>query len=459
MDNQDLITKILCVIKGVWKHIVTIICVFIVCGIIFDTYKTMNYVPTYSSSLTATLGNKNNTFSDISSVQNYISTFNFVLNSETAKDDIKDKMNRETLNVTFNASNSTANIVTITATSTSKQEAYFSLGYVLDWYDENTKNYNFPYKVTILEKTSFSTLATNTNDHKRNFVKGGIVGAGLITVFYVLFIIFKETLLSSDDVKRHIKTRLYAKIPFVHKRRGLRFWKKNKEALVLTSYKTPFEYKEAIHKLSHKLQDSASHHDYKTIMVTSSLENEGKSSVAANIALSLASSHKKVLLIDADIKKPSMDKIFNINSDKTLNDYLKGYSDWADNVLFLEKGNLFVLQTKQDLSKSEELLGNDRFEELIKSAREVFDYVIIDSSPATETVEPAMINKYMDATLFVAKQDVAPRRLINETISKLNMAKNNVIGVVYNASVRNYFTQSNRKSYGYRNGRYGRGRS
>lgn len=184
--------------------------------------------------------------------------------------------------------------------------------------------------------------------------------------------------------------------------------------------------------------------------MTSTLENEGKSSIAANLALSLAKNDHTVLLIDADIRKPSIHKIFECsNTTQNLNNYLEGNATWDQQVTYL-KENLFLMCAKQDLDNASELLGSTEMANLIKRTSQVFDYVIIDTSPTYGLNEPLELNEMVDASLLVIKQDEATVNMINETINRLVSVKNNLIGCIYNASVADFTKQ--RMTYGYRYG-------
>ena len=193
-------------------------------------------------------------------------------------------------------------------------------------------------------------------------------------------------------------------------------------------------------------------------MITGSLENEGKSSVAANLALSLAQKNYKVLLIDADIRKPSAHKIFELKTKRCINEYLNGIQKWESQIEYIKKYDLFVLCAKPDLNNSEKMLNGEKMKRLIEEASKEFDYVLVDTSPACFLNEPIIINEMVDASLLVIKQNLATTRAINETISRIVSSKNNLIGCIYNASVIDLIKEN--KAYGYRYGynRYDRTR-
>lgn len=448
-QNQDLLTRISCVVSDILHKWVIIFVVMFMCGSLFDVVKTVNYVPQYGSSMTATLGDGGDTFKNLDKIQSYVSTLNYLMNSKNAKAYVKKKM--DISNTTFSAAVTTqqANIVSISVTADTKKEAYYALGYLTDWYAKSTTRYNFPYSINVLEESTFSTAPVNPLSHKGNFMKGALAGGVVLVFFLALYYMLRETVKSEDEAKHKINARVYAKIPYERKKRNNLF-KKNKKAILVTSLKTSFFYRESINKLRSKVEASSGKHGYKSFMVTSALENEGKSSIAANLALALAKNGHKTLIIDMDLRKPSLDKIFNLDTTNSINKAIEGTSSWQSQIIELEHTGLNVLPCSQNIEEAEKLAGSKRFKALLDEFYKVYDYVIIDVSPSYLLNEPMTINELVDATLFVVRQDFANREIINETISRLTYVKNNVIGVVFNSRVIEPGVSNG--TYGYRYG-------
>lgn len=456
-QSQDFIVKIICVISTLLKKWRGILLVMLVCGMAVDFYKTFTYHPQYSSSMRAVLKLESNTYSNLEAARAYTKTLDYLFNGQVVKNYIMEKTGIQNLEMECKVnSNNDTNIIDIQVLASSKKEALYSLKYITNWYNESAGHYHFDYELSVLEKAPILEYPINLNNHASNFKKG-FVYSGIISVFVLgLFAYLKDTVKTTNDVTYHVDARLFAKIPREIKRRGKKFWKKNKKAILINSLQTSFYYKESIKKLRSRLEESASRHGYKTIMVTSSLENEGKSSIAANLALALAKNDHKVLLVDGDIRKPSVYKIFDIDSDKCLNNYLNNQSEWQKQLVYLPKGELFILGAKADLDNAEELTSSKKMIQLLKEVREEFDYVVIDSSPAYQLSEPIMINEYVDASLIVVRQNRASTKIINETINRLVSAKNNLIGCIYNGNIVDLAKKH--KVYGYRYG-YGRYRN
>ncbi len=451
-QNSNIIVKLQCIISTVLKSWRTIIIVALVAGIGLDVYETLTYSPSYVSSLQGVLDLERNTYSQLQQATSYVTTLNYVLNSDMVKEYVMEEIDVDSLDMTcYVYSNSGTNIITIQVYSSSKLISYGTITNLVDWYNDHIEEYQFPYEISVIQEASLNESSTTVNSHRSNFIKGAVAAGALVVIMLALLAYFNSTIKTSEDVDQLLDCRLFARIPKERKKRNGRFWKRNRNAILITSIKTSFQYKEAISKLRTKVLASSERHGYQTIMFTSTLENEGKSSVAANLALSLAKGGKKVLLIDADIRKPSIHKIFNINTEKSLNRFLTG-ENWVDQLLYLQKQDLFIMCAAQDLKNSEDLISNGRLALLFTKAKQEFDYIIVDTSPSLDLNEPSIISQYVDAVLLVVKQNEASSRTINSTIARLSRVKNNVIGCVYNGSISNL---GRSKMYGYRYG-YGR---
>lgn len=448
-QNQDLLTRISCVISDIMSKWVIILAVMFVCGSVFDVVKTINYVPQYGSSMTATLGDGGDTFKNLDKIQSYISTLNYLMNSKNARAYVKKKMDIPSTTFTATVTTQQANIVSFGVTADTKKEAYYALGYLTDWYAKSSERYSFPYSINVLEESSFSTAPVNPLSHKGNFMKGALAGGVVLVFFLALYYFLRETIKSDEEAKHKINARVYAKVPYERKKKNNLF-KKNRKAILITSLKTSFFYRESINKLRSKVEASSKKHGYTSFMVTSALENEGKSSIAANLALALAKNGHKTLIIDLDIRKPSLDKIFGLDNSQCINKAIDGTMPWKSQVVTLENTGLNVLACKQDIENADRLASSERLKALMEEFYKEYDYVIIDVSPSYLLNEPMTINELVDATLFVVRQDFADRETINETISRLSYVKNNVIGVVFNSRVLEPGTSTG--TYGYRYG-------
>lgn len=446
VQNENLLTIVKCIIKDILQRWILIVAVMIVFGSVFDFMKTVTYVPQYGISMTATLSGGEDTFKNIDKVQSYVNTLDYLMNSNNAKSYVKKKMPISKTTYKAEVTLKQANVVKIKVTADTKREAYFSIKLLNDWYRENTERYSFPYNITVLKESKFSTNPVNPNSHIKNFLIGAVGSGFVLSCLFGLYFFLRDTIKSEEEVENKLDTRLYAKLPFeVKKREDAR----NKKAILITSLKTSFFFRKSMNKLRSKVEASSDKHGYKSFMITSAYENEGKSSVAANLALALAKNGRKVVLVDADFNKPAVFKIFDLDGSKSLNKAIEGTSSWRSQVVS-DRNGLDLLPCSQDALKSELLTNSKKLDEIMKELREEYDFVIVDTSPAYLLNEPMAMNELVDATLFIVRQDYATSDVINETVKRLTYVKDNVLGVVF----RNVVSEGNKGTSNYNN-RYG----
>lgn len=446
VQNENLLTIVKCIIKDILQRWILIVAVMIVFGSVFDFMKTVTYVPQYGTSMTATLSGGEDTFKNIDKVQSYVNTLDYLMNSNNAKSYVKKKMPISKTTYKAEVTLKQANVVKIKVTADTKREAYFSIKLLNDWYRENTERYSFPYNITVLKESKFSTKPVNPNSHIKNFLIGAVGSGFVLSCLFGLYFFLRDTIKSEEEVENKLDTRLYAKLPFeVKKREDAR----NKKAILITSLKTSFFFRESINKLRSKVEASSDKHGYKSFMITSAYENEGKSSVAANLALALAKNGRKVVLVDADFNKPAVFKIFDLDGSKSLNKAIEGTSSWRSQVVS-DRSGLDLLPCSQDSLKSEILTNSKKLDAIMKELREGYDFVIVDTCPAYLLNEPMAMNELVDATLFIVRQDYATSDVINETVKRLTYVKDNVLGVVF----KNVVSEGNKGTSNYNN-RYG----
>ena len=446
VQNENLLTIVKCIIKDILQRWILIVAVMFVFGSVFDFMKTVTYAPQYGTSMTATLSGGEDTFKNIDKVQSYVNTLDYLMNSNNAKSYVKKKMPITKTTYKAEVTLKQANVVKIKVTADTKREAYFSIKLLNDWYRENTERYSFPYNITVLKESKFSTKPVNTNNHIKNFLIGAVGSGFVLSCLLGLYFFLRDTIKSEEEVENKLDTRLYAKLPFeVKKREDAR----NKKAILITSLKTSFFFRESMNKLRSKVEASSDKHGYKSFMITSAYENEGKSSIAANLALALVKNGHKVVLVDADFNKPAVFKIFDLDGSKSLNKAIEGTSSWSSQVVS-DRSGLDLLPCSQDTLKSEILTNSKKLDEIMKELREEYDFVIVDTSPAYLLNETMAMNELVDATLFVVRQDYATSDVINETVKCLTYVKDNVLGVVF----KNVVSDGNKGTSDYNN-RYG----
>lgn len=176
--------------------------------------------------------------------------------------------------------------------------------------------------------------------------------------------------------------------------------------------------------------------EQKVLVVTSVSENEGKSTVAANLAITLAEQSKRVLLVDGDIRRPSQFLIFGMEpkEENELGEYLRGNGSLADVMVPCTRKHMLFMGGKNCYSSSTEMLNSESFFKLMAACRKFVDYVIIDTPPAEIIGDAQIFAHCADAVMIVSKQNYMLAEDINEVMDAFRDKEGKVLGVVLTGS-------------------------
>ncbi len=204
----------------------------------------------------------------------------------------------------------------------------------------------------------------------------------------------------------------------------------NSESMLL-SKKSPFSVQEAYKTLRTNVTFSLPGNDCKCIGVVSAKRSEGKSSVSINLAISFAQLNKKVVVIDGDMRLPTLAAKLRIATNKGLSNYLAGNCDEIP-VQHIEERNLDIITSGNIPPDSTTLLESDVMAQMIDLLRQEYDYIIIDLPPVTVVSDAIILSKLIDGYLLVVRHNWSETSKIDETIRQLRFADAKILGFVYN---------------------------
>ncbi len=211
-----------------------------------------------------------------------------------------------------------------------------------------------------------------------------------------------------------------------------------KELITKLDPKSPVS--EAFRILRTNIQYMGKKENGESVLFTSTVQGEGKSWIAANTAITFAQTGKKVVLIDADMRRPRQNNIFGVDMYPGLSNYLSGMTSGGiekniDIKLCLQTtdvDNLFVIPAGNIPPNPAELLNSEKTTNLLKQLKEIFDIIIIDSAPCLIVTDSAILSRHVDYTILVASQKSTKIDDIKEAKKQIENVGGRVVGVVLN---------------------------
>lgn len=188
---------------------------------------------------------------------------------------------------------------------------------------------------------------------------------------------------------------------------------------------------ESYRTLRTNIQYSSFDKEYKIIVVTSSEPGEGKSTTAGNLALSMAQDNKKVILIDSDLRKPSIHKKFKISNLVGLSDVMVGKVE-ITKAIHRYNNNLVVLTSGKIPPNPSEMLSSKAMTNLLESLKETFDYIILDTPPVQAVTDSQILSTKSDGTILVVRAERTKKESVQNAVNLLKKVNANIIGTVLN---------------------------
>ena len=382
------------------------------------------------------------TFINTTAAQTLSATFPYVIRSENTQRLLKQELNMDYIPGTINATaTADAALFTLTVTGSNAQHVYDLLKATIKVYPQAASTILGDTRIDVINMPlGPSTKPMNTN----NAVQQGLSSVvpvflgGLLLIF--LLALTRKTVHSADDLRKLVNLKCLAYIP------GIKLKKRshsNNLTITITNSRVGSIFSESVRNLRVKVQKAMDHRHAHILMISSTIPDEGKTTVATNLALSFAAEGSKVVLIDGDLRKQSLKSALGI--DQPSEGLVEFLSDNAKTVSLLSvpHSSLYLLSGDKTTDQPQPLLDTPRLKKLFDSLREHVDYIIIDTPPTGILSDAATIAKYADCALYVVRQDLASTTQIFNALQTLNSVEIPILGCVLN------HTQAGTTRYGY----------
>ena len=258
---------------------------------------------------------------------------------------------------------------------------------------------------------------------------GLLAGLGLSYVFEKSSATFR----SPEEIRSALKAPVIGRIPVIDRHHTDTHDLANISAMICTVHRHGSSIAESYRAVRTSLYYSTGGQLNKVIQVTSPLPGDGKSTLAANLAVTIAKSGKHVLIIDADFRKPTLHQLFGINAEHGLVSVVRGTCSPMDAIIRTDVSGLSLLPVTQRASNPAELLTTPEFRELLVSFSQQYDFVIVDTPPLLAVTDPSAVAAQVDGVLLVLRIRRGVQIAATRAREMLADVDANLLGVVVNA--------------------------
>lgn len=402
----------------------------------------LTYEPAYTSSATLVVSVKGNanTYSSLSVASQMADIFGQVFQSDALREKINEDIGEDIKGKIVCSLLPETNLLVLKVTSPEPRQAYKFIYSALQHYKEVSDQIFANAELALVQEPDVPMMPSNSSwilRYRDFFVFAVAAGmAALLATCYFL----RFTVKNAAGAERQLDGKIRGIIPFEKKESGLKRRKNPKQALLLTTPSVSMDYAEAGRKAEARVEYHMRRRGQKVLLVTSVGENEGKSTVAANLALSMAEKHKKVLLIDGDLRKPAQHKIFEENKKDRLSfdQILRGHADWKIAVQFSKEKKIWELFQFEPSEDPEQSLKCEQIQSQMEEWKQEMDYIIIDCSPVAVSADAEVWMEAADTIILVVREDWTDIRSINDTVDLIRQTGTDFAGFILNAFHRDW---------------------
>lgn len=283
--------------------------------------------------------------------------------------------------------------------------------------------------IGIVDEAEIPATPYNIN-HIKDIVMFGILGMFASGIVVICYYLFDNTIKTEEEIEEYINLKTLGKIPTNISKTGEIVNKENSKSYVT----------ECINTIRTNILYMNSVKNAKTILVTSCLSQEGKSFTSSNIAAAFAETNKNVLIIDADMRKGRLNKIFNLDKGEGLSNYLYAMTENIKENLNLAKKyiketkipNLHILPNGTIPPNPAELVDSKNMKNLLEMLKEIYDIIIIDSPPCMLVTDSIILSTIADSTILVVNSETTKIKNLLEVKKSIKIVGGNLIGVILN---------------------------
>lgn len=454
IDISELLSRFFRELKKLWIPAIIVTAAF---AVLFALRAKMNYTPMYQSRAMFTVSSGYSSddilsysyYYDNEAAKQLAAAFPYMLGTDVMNELVKNELGVSYINGSIRAEAvADTNLFILTVTSSDPQDAYDILEAVIASYPR-VALYMVDYSQVIMKsEPTVPTAPYNSFSWKGSAVKGGMLGLGLSCLAALVLAMMRKTIFSAADLKASANVPILASVA----RTSAKKRRSGKGIISLTHAGVDPDFVEAMRGLRIKLLRAMTEPGAQVILVTSTLPGEGKTTISANLALSLASSGLRTVLIDTDLRKQDTKAAVGVNDTRPgLPEYMTDSNIKVASMLSPVPGSSLEVICST-AAKRRPPMNAHKLEQLIERLRPDYDYIVLDTPPCGIISDAKFICRCADAIVYVVRHDYASRNQIVDSMQELAAQKAKLTGCVLNDTP----AVSHSKRYGY--GQYGYGK-
>lgn len=425
------------ILTGIKKHWYIIAVLAGICCVGFTLYSYRAYTPQYTAAATFTVTPKGDSLSAYTSISSNASTqqlektFPYIITSAPLTRVVAEDLGLSYVPGTITATAvEDTNLFTITVTSSNYETAYNVLKSVINNYPSVAEYVVGATDLVLVVPPSASSTPINPISYREKALIGTAVGAllGLLIVFFLENL--NHTVRHPDEIRKLLNNQRLGSIVKVVKKKSSH----STGSLTIDDAHTDPRFKESVFSIRNKIIKLCADQKINSVMVASTTTNEGKTTVAANLAIALAKKHYRTVIIDCDLRNPTVRQQLNIPESCSLGivDVITGGCSLQDAIVKTKKNGLYVLPGTIPVNNASELMGSKQLADLVGALEKIFDYVVIDAPPVGIVSDALEMKDYVGGLVFVVRQDYAKVSKILDSISLFGYSKIKILGCIFN---------------------------
>ncbi len=437
LEEMDLYSIVRDVLRNLWVIILGAIAV----GLIVNYVARTEFKSTYSTATTFVVTSRtggNYTYNNLQAASTMAESFSNILNSNLLKKKVCQDLGVDSFDAVMSAGAITdTNLLTLRVTSDTPKNAYSITRSVMKNIAELTGYVSTDMVMEVLQEPTVPTRPDGSYSGRTRMVKAAILGGAALALAFAYLSFRKTTIRDEKDLENRLDAHslgmLYHDSALTRVPGHLLRHKRSK--LLITELTARFEFVERFKKISALISTQARKREAKVMLVTSVQEHEGKSTVSANLALSLAQQSHQVLLIDGDLRRPTLNKLFLEEGEQvetSLARLLLGKTTLMKAMRYDEKRGVYLLLNDKNYANSTDIVSSENMARLLDVARKAFDYIIIDSPPMSLMADAEVLADHSDMSILVIKYDMIPAEDLNDAIDALKDCKAHFAGCILN---------------------------